>query len=363
MSQPLNLTEIEAIAKSKMAPSFWDYYRSGAGDEVTLKNNCQAFNDYHLLPRMLIDVSQRDLSTTILGQKVSMPILIAPTAFQCLAHPDGEIATAKSALAAETIMVLSTMATTSLEEVASAQSLPYRWFQLYIHRDRELTKFLVKRAETANYRALCVTVDAPLLGRREADIRNQFQLPAHLSLANLTGLKLPKAFAESGLFAYFQQQISDQVTWKDIKWLKSITDLPIILKGILRSDDALQAQKIGVDGIIVSNHGGRQLDGAIATINALPHIVDAVGDHLEIMLDGGIRRGIDVFKALALGAKAVLIGRPILWGLGMDGEAGANLVLTLLRNELDLAMALSGCPTIEEIDSSLIANCYTKLHS
>ena len=354
MIQPLNLTEIKAIAQTKIQPAFWDYYRSGAGDEVTLKNNCEAFHHYQLLPKMLVDVSQRNLSTTIFGQKVSMPILIAPTAFQCLAHRDGEIATAKSAVSAQTIMVLSTMSTKSLEEVARAQTSPYRWFQLYIHRDQKLTKTLVQRAEKAGYQALCVTIDAPVLGRREVDIRNQFQLPAHLSLANLTGLHLPETVAESGLFAYFQEQISDQVTWKDIEWLKSITNLPIILKGILRADDAQQAHRLGVDGIIISNHGGRQLDGAIATIDALPRIVETVGEQMEIMLDGGIRKGIDVLKAIALGAKAVLIGRPILWGLGMDGEIGIDLVLDLLRKELDLAMALSGCATLEEINFSLV---------
>ena len=354
MIQPLNLREIKAIAQTKIQPVFWDYYRSGAGDEVTLKNNCEAFDHYQLLPKMLVDVSQRNLSTTIFGQKISMPILIAPTAFQCLAHRDGEIATAKSAVSAQTIMVLSTMSTKSLEEVACAQTSPYRWFQLYIHRDQELTKTLVQRAETAGYQALCVTIDAPLLGRREVDIRNQFQLPSHLSLANLTSLHLPETAADSGLFAYFQEQISDQVTWKDIEWLKSITNLPIILKGILRADDAQQAHRLGVDGIIISNHGGRQLDGAIATIDALPRIVEAVGEQMEIMLDGGIRRGVDALKALALGAKAVLIGRPILWGLGMDGQIGVDLVLALLRKELDLAMALSGCATLEEINSSLV---------
>jgi 4-hydroxymandelate oxidase len=359
MNQPLNLNEIQTIAQSKIKPIFWDYFRSGSGDEITLKRNCQAFLNYQLLPKMLVDVSQRDLSTTILGQKVSMPILIAPTGFQCLAHPDGEIATAKSAVTAETIMVLSTMATTSLETVAQAQTLPYRWFQLYIHRDQELTKTLVKRAETAGYQGICVTVDAPVLGRREADIRNQFQLPPHLTLANLTGLQLPETLSGSGLFAYFQQQISNQVTWKDIEWLKSFTNLPIVLKGILRFEDALQAYNLGVDAIIVSNHGGRQLDGAIATIDALPAITEILGDKMDILLDGGIRRGIDVVKALALGAKAVLIGRPILWGLAMDGEKGVNLVLQLLREELDLAIALIGCTTVGQINSSFVTKIIT----
>ncbi len=357
MTKAINLKEIEAIAKKKIEQPFWDYYRSGAGDEITLKKNRKAFNKYELLPKTLVDVSQRDLSTTILGQKISMPILIAPTGFQCLAHPDGEIATAKSADKNQTIMVLSTMATTSLEKVAQSQTTPYRWFQLYLHKDQQLTKNLVSRAEKAGYQALCVTVDTPLIGRRETDIRNQFQLPSHLTLGNLTDLHFPEVKEESGLFAYFQKQISANVKAKDIEWLKSITKMPILLKGILRADDAHKAHQLGVDGIIVSNHGGRQLDGAIATIDALSPIVEAVGDKMEILLDGGIRRGIDVLKALSLGAKAVLIGRPILWGLGMDGEQGVNLVLELLKNELDLAMALSGCNSIEQINPSFVQKC------
>jgi 4-hydroxymandelate oxidase len=354
MPPPINLAEIKAIAQENLSSSFWDYYRSGAGDEVTLKLNREAFQGYQVLPKMLVDVSQRDLSTTLFGQSLSMPILIAPTAFQGLAHPEGEIATAQAAQTAKTIMVLSTMSNQSLEAVAQAQSQPYRWFQLYIHKDRALTKELVQRAEAAGYQALCVTVDAPLIGKREADIRNQFQLPAHLTLGNLSQTQLPNIPQGSSLFAYFQQQIDPGVTWKDLEWLKSLTHLPILLKGILRADDAQRACQLRVNGIIVSNHGGRQLDGAIASIDALGTIVNATGGELDILVDGGIRRGIDVFKALALGAKAVLIGRPILWGLAMNGEAGVQLVLELLRQELDLAMALSGCSSLQEIDSSFI---------
>ncbi len=355
MNQPINLSEYEALAPQKLSKMAYDYYASGADDEITLAENRQAFQRYRLRPKMLVDVSQRDLTTSILGQNLSMPILIAPMAFQCLADPDGEIATAKAASDLGTVMILSTMSTKSIEEVAQVNSK--RWFQLYIHRDRGLTKALVQRAETSGFSALCLTVDAPLIGRREADIRNRFTLPEGLELANLatmSNLKLPQGSQESGLFAYFQAQIDASLTWKDVAWLKSITNLPILLKGILRADDAIAAKKEGVEGIIVSNHGGRQLDGAVASLDALTEIVAAVGDELEVLVDGGIRRGTDVLKAICLGAKAVLVGRPILWGLAINGEAGVKHILELLRNELDLAMALSGCPSLKELDSSLI---------
>ena len=355
MNQPINLFEYEALAPQKLPKMAYDYYASGAEDEITLAENRQAFRRYRLRPKMLVDVSHRDLTTSILGQTLSMPILIAPMAFQCLAHPDGEIAAARAASELDTLMILSTMSTKSLEEVAQVNSK--RWFQLYIHRDRGLTKALVQRAETSGFTALCLTVDAPLIGRREADVRNGFTLPEGLELANLatmSNLTFPQTSQESGLFTYFQQQIDASVTWKDVEWLESITNLPILLKGILRADDAIMAAKIGVKGIIVSNHGGRQLDGAVASLDALAEIVETVGDKLEILVDGGIRRGSDILKAICLGAKAVLVGRPILWGLAVNGETGVKHILELLRDELDLAMALSGCPSLKDLDSSLI---------
>jgi len=353
MTKPINLFEYEALAKQKLSSMAWAYYSSGSLDEATLKDNRSAYERYRLFPRVLINVQKRNSNTLILGQSLSIPVLIAPMAFQCLAHPDGEIATAKSAQKAGIGMILSTLSTKSIEDVASID--PLRWFQLYIHKDRELTKALVKRAEKAGYSALCLTVDTPLLGRREADVKNKFVLPKDLELANLRrlqNLKIPQTENESGLFAYFQQQIDPALSWDDLTWLKQITNLPILLKGILRPDDAITAVQHGINGIIVSNHGGRQLDGAIAALDALPDIVRAVGDKVDILMDGGIRRGTDIFKALALGAKAVLVGRPILWGLSVDGEAGASHVLELLTNELDLAMALSGCPKISDIESS-----------
>ncbi|BAU64885.1 FMN-dependent alpha-hydroxy acid dehydrogenase [Stanieria sp. NIES-3757] len=357
MTRPINLFEYEAVAKQHLEPMVLDYYDSGALDEITLRENRKAIARYQLRPRMLVDVSQRDLTTTILGQTLSTPILIAPMAFQCLADPAGELATAQAAAVNQVVMVLSTLSTQSLEAVASQRQNTPQWFQLYIHRDRNLTQALVQRAETAGYSALCLTVDAPVLGRRECDRRNQFTLPPGMELANLVSmadLAIPHSEGESGLFAYFAQQIDPSVTWKDLEWLQSLTSLPILVKGILRGDDAQKAYEHGAKGIIVSNHGGRQLDCAIASFDALPEIVEAVGDKIDVLVDGGIRRGTDILKALALGAKAVLVGRPILWGLATEGEQGVSHVLELLIDELDLAMALSGCASIHAIDSSLV---------
>jgi len=357
LSRPINLFEYESLAPQYLSPMALDYYASGAWDEVTLRQNRTAFEQLKLRPRMLVDVSERDLSTEILGQFFSMPILIAPMAFQCLAHPEGELATARAAAELGAVMVLSTMSTKSLEEVAQVRQKTNQWFQLYVHRDRALTQALVERSEEAGFTALCLTVDAPVLGRRERDQRNQFTLPAEMELANLAtmaDLEIPQTLGESGLFTYFTQQLDPGLTWRDVEWLQSLTKLPVVVKGILRGDDALRAVEHGVKAIIVSNHGGRQLDSAIATIDALPEVVAAVGDAAEVLIDGGIRRGTDVFKALALGAKGVLVGRPVLWALAVDGEAGVRHALELLRDELDVAMALSGCATVKDIDASFV---------
>jgi len=355
--KPINLFEYETLAPQHLSPMALDYYASGAGDEITLRDNRVAFERFKLRPRMLVDVSQRDLSTQILGQSLQMPILIAPMAFQCLAHPDGEIATAKAAATLGTAMVLSTLATKRLEEVATVGKQTPQWFQLYVHRDHALTKALVERAYQAGFQALCLTVDAPVLGRRERDQRNQFTLPPGMELANLaalTDLEIPHKPGESGLFSYFLDQLNPALTWADLDWLQSLSPLPLVVKGILRPDDAIQAVEYGAKAVIVSNHGGRQLDGAIASIDALSEIVAAVGDKADVLVDGGIRRGTDILKAIALGAKAVLLGRPVLWGLAVAGEAGVQHVLELLRDELDLAMALSGCAKLQDIDPTLV---------
>ncbi len=338
-----------------------DYYNTGAGDEVTLRDNRAAFERVKLRPRMLVDVSDRNLTTKVLGQPLQLPLLIAPMAFQCLAHPEGEVATALAASQAGIGMVLSTLATKSIEEVATANCNPNstapQWFQLYVHKDRGVTRTLVERACAAGYKAICLTVDAPVLGRRERDKHNQFTLPPSLELANLvtiSGLNIPEQEGESGLFTYFAQQLDPAVTWRDVEWLQSLCPLPLVIKGILRGDDATSAVEYGASAIIVSNHGGRQLDGAVATVDALVEVVEAVDGRAEVIVDGGIRRGVDILKALALGAKAVLLGRPVLWGLAVGGKAGVAHVIELLRDELDVAMALSGCASLDDIDPSLV---------
>ncbi|MFN7413144.1 MAG: alpha-hydroxy acid oxidase [Dolichospermum sp.] len=353
----INLFGYEQLAKEHLSQMAFDYYSSGAWDEVTLRDNLAAFTRVKLRPKMLVDVSKINLTTQVLGESLRLPLLIAPMAFQCLADPEGEIATALAAADAGVGMVLSTLATKSLEEVATvAKGL--QWFQLYIHKDQGLTQALVQRAYTAGYKAICLTVDAPMLGKRERDQRNEFTLPPGLHPANLTnisGLDIPQAPGESGLLTYFAQQINPAVTWKDLEWLQSLSPLPLVVKGILRADDAVRAVEYGAQAIVVSNHGGRQLDGAIASLDALPDIIAAVDGKAEVLLDGGIRRGTDILKALAYGAKAVLIGRPVLWGLAVAGKIGVSHIISLLQDELNLAMALSGCASLGDIDSSLVS--------
>jgi 4-hydroxymandelate oxidase len=296
------------------------------------------------------------MTTRVLGIDLSMPMLVAPTAFHKLAHPDGELATARATRKASTAMVLSSLSNTDVEDVASVHP-EATLFQLYVYRDRQATVGLVRRVEEAGCKALVLTVDAPLLGRRERDVRNAFALPRELKVKNLVPAgygDLNAVVAESGLAAYFASLLDPSLSWKDIAWLRSLTKLPLAIKGIVRVDDALRARDEGASAIVVSNHGGRQLDGSPATLDVLAPIADAVDRDLEVLMDGGIRRGTDVLKALALGAKAVLVGRPVLWGLALDGEAGVSLVLDMLRRELDLAMALAGCPSLESVSRDLI---------
>jgi 4-hydroxymandelate oxidase len=357
----INLEEFEALARATLPAMVYDYYRSGSADEVTLRENRAAFERVRLAYRVLVDVSRRDPSTTLLGQAVSMPILVAPTAFHRLAHPEGEVATARAAGRAGTIMVLSTLSNSPVEAVVAASPAPV-WFQLYVYRDRGATEALVRRVEAAGCRALVVTVDAPLLGRRERDVRNRFRLPPDLAVANLLPQGyggLPQEAGESGLASYFASLLDPSLSWRDLAWLSSVTSLPLLVKGIVRADDALRAADHGAAGIVVSNHGGRQLDTSPPTLEVLPEIAEAIagragGPLVEILLDGGVRRGTDVVKALALGARAVLVGRPVLWGLAAAGEEGVAQVLELLAAELDLAMALCGSRTVAEIDRSLI---------
>ena len=354
-AEPLNLFDYERLAAERLQQMAYDYFASGAHDELTLRENRAAFERIQLRPRVLVDVSERDSSTRLLGRRHEAPLLVAPTAFAKMAHPDGELAIARAAGAAGVTMTLSTLATATLEDVAAAASAPL-WFQLYVFRDRDVTRSLVERAEAAGYEALVVTVDAPLLGRRERDARNRFVLPEGLVAENLMGDELRNlpAGSDSGLALYFASLFDQSLTWTDLEWLRSITRLPLLVKGVLRGDDAALAVEHGASGVIVSNHGGRQLDTAVPAIEALPEVVAAVDGRVEVLMDGGVRRGTDILKAIARGAGAVLVGRPLLWGLAVNGEQGARHVLETLRREFDLAMALSGCPAVEHIDAELL---------
>lgn len=357
MDSVLNLMDFERLARDHLSPMAWGYYVSGANDEITLSENRAGFARIPLYYKVLVDVSARSTATSVGGQPIAMPVVIAPTAFHKLAHPEGELATVRAASAAGTITILSTLSTTPVEDVVAAADGPV-WFQLYVYRDRDATRALVERVEAAGCQALVFTVDAPLLGRRERDVRQGFALPPELRVANMLAPghdALPDEHGQSGLAAYFASLLDPALTWADIDWLRSMTRLPIWVKGIVRADDARRAvDDYGVDGIVVSNHGGRQLDTAPATIDALPAIAQAVGDRAEIVLDGGVRRGTDVVKALALGARAVLLGRPVLWSLAVAGQAGVEHMLELLRAEIDLAMALCGCPTVADITADLL---------
>ena len=360
VTEILNLHELETLARARLPQMAWDYYAAGADDEHCVRRNCDAFEKHVLHYRVLVDVARRELATTVLGQRIAMPIAVAPTAFHRLAHKDGELASVRGAGDAGTIFVLSTLSTTAVEDVVAAASGPV-WFQLYVYRDRAATEGLVRRVEAAGCRALVLTVDAPLLGRRERDVKNRFALPAGLAIANLLPAgyeRLPPASGavpESGLAAYVAELLDPSLTWDVIAWLRSITTLPVLVKGIVRPDDAARAIAAGAAGVVVSNHGGRQLDAAPATIDVLARIVDAVAGGGDVLLDGGVRRGSDVIKALALGARAVLVGRPVLWGLAAGGREGVAAALGVLRRELDLAMALCGCPDIASITRDLVA--------
>jgi 4-hydroxymandelate oxidase len=351
----MNLTveDFEEKAQELLPQVVYDYYAGGAGDEWTLRENRRAFERWVLRPRFLVDTSNVDLTTTVLGQAIDFPVMVAPTAFHRLAHPEGELATARGTASAGSLMVVSTISTTSMEDVAAAVDSP-KWFQLYMHKDRELTGELVKRAVARDYSAIVLTVDTPLLGRRLRDERNSFTLPPGIGLANLEGVPLPNE-PGSNLFRYFADQLEIAMTWEDVAWLQDLSGVPVLLKGILTGEDARLAVEAGVQGIIVSNHGGRQLDGAPATLDVLPEIVEAVGGRAEVYLDGGVRRGTDVLKALGLGARAVLVGRPVLWGLATSGEGGVHEVLSMLKAELALAMTLAGRRTIADIDRSVVA--------
>ena len=353
----VSVFDYEAASRTKLTQTASDYYASGASDEITLRENHAAYDRIKLRPRVLRDISKRDLTTTVLGETISMPIMVAPTAFHCMASAEGEVATAKAAGKADTIMMLSTLATCSIEEVMAAATGSV-WFQLYYYKDRNATISLIQRAEAAGCKAIALTVDAQIWGRRERDVKNRFRLPKGLSIKNLMPAgkgDFPKEAADSGLASYVSWQFDPAMSWKDVDWLCSKTRLPVLLKGVLHPEDARLAVDHGAAGVIVSNHGGRQLDTVPATIEALPDIVEAVDGRIEVLIDGGIRRGTDVLKAIALGAKAVGVGRPIIWGLAVDGEEGASHVLQILRKEFELSMRLCGATAVDEIEKELLS--------
>lgn len=353
----LNLHEVEQLARATLPAATYDYFAGGAEDEVTVANNRAAFEALAFRPRVLVDVSHRETATTLLGSAASAPIVVAPMAFQRLAHPDGEAGMSRAAAAAGVPMTVSTFATLSLEEVRAAAPGP-RWFQLYVHQDRGITAELVRRAAAAGYQALVLTVDVPEIGRRERDERNGFRLAADLRVANFTpehGTPITTDGEGSGLARFIHGMRDASLSWKDLAWLRGLSPMPLLVKGILRADDARRALDHGVAGVVVSNHGGRQLDGALASLTALPAVAEAVDNRALVMMDGGVRRGTDIVKALALGAKAVMLGRPALWGLAAGGEAGAVRVLELLRQELSRAMALVGAATLSDLTRDLIA--------
>jgi 4-hydroxymandelate oxidase len=352
---PINLHDYEVLAQQRMAPAVWDTYAQGSEDEITLQANRSAYTTIRLRPQALVDVRNCTTATTVLGTPVSLPVMVAPASVHQLAHPQGELATARAARAAGAVMVASTLSSYSLEETAAAAEGSPLWFQLYIYRDRTLTHHLLERVERAGYRAIVLTVDAPYIANRERDRYNNFTLPDGIRFGNFIGRGYREAGATSDTPITWQTRGEREIlTWDVIPWLRSATSLPLLLKGILTAEDAARAVQAGIDGIIVSNHGGRQLDTVLPTIEALPEVVQAVDGRCEVYVDGGIRRGTDILKALALGARAVLIGRPVIWGLVVDGEAGVRDVFRILQEELTLAMRLAGCPTIASINRSLV---------
>ena len=343
MSEPvLNLLDYESLAQERMPGPVWDLVAAGADDGVTLAENRRAFERVAIRPRVLVDVSRINMTTQLLGDEVAAPVMVAPTGPQGAVCAEGEVATAEAAGRAGVLIVAPSGSNRTIEEIAAAATAPL-WLQLYLYPERERTLALVRRAEAAGCRAIMLTADSPRFGRKERSLRteDQFDWPEHGNLAGLPPARLP--FVRGA-----------PATWADVDWLQSETPLPLVLKGVLTGEDATIAAARGVAGIVVSNHGGRQLDGAVASLDALPEVVAEAGGRCEIYLDGGVRRGTDVLKAIALGAKAVMVGRPVLWGLAAAGADGVADVLGMLKAELQLAMALAGRPTLADIDRTTV---------
>ncbi|HEV2445240.1 MAG TPA: alpha-hydroxy acid oxidase, partial [Candidatus Sulfopaludibacter sp.] len=336
LDQLLSLFDFKAAAEKRIAPGALARISGGAADEITLRWNHEAYEHIRLKPRVLVDVSKLDTRVRLFSQELPFPILLAPTGGQRFVHPEGELAAVRGAASANAIYVISSSASMRVEDIAKAATGPV-WFQIYVQKDRGFTRDLVQRAEDAGCRALCLTVDSPVFGARNREDRGKGQLPER-ELPNLQG----------------KDYLDPTLTWKDVEWLRSFVRRPLLLKGILNPEDAQIGVGAGVDGIIVSNHGARNLDTVPATIDALPLVAEKVEKRVPILVDGGIRRGTDVLKALARGAQAVQIGRPYLWGLGLAGADGVARVVQILRKEFELAMALSGRPTLASIDRSVL---------
>ncbi len=353
----LSVDEYELAARHRLPADVWDYLAGGAGSEATLTANRAALRRWALRPRFLVDVSACDPSTTLLGARLAAPIGVAPMAFHRLAHQDGEVATARAAGEAGVLYVASLFASRSIEDIAAAASGPL-WLQLYWLRRREVMLDLIRRAEAAGFGALVLTVDTPRVGRRLRDIRNGFAVPAGVAAVNIA----PDVMAAvhdgrpegSAVQRHSREQFDPAVRWRDLAWLRAHTSLPVVLKGLLTAEDARLAVAHGAAAVIVSNHGGRQLDQAVSTLDALPEVVEAVDGECPVLVDGGFRTGADVLTALALGARAVLLGRPVLWGLACQGDTGAHAVLRIVAEELADAMVLSGRPRLADVDSSLV---------
>jgi (S)-2-hydroxy-acid oxidase len=350
----VNVSDFEEIARGKLKKPVFDFIAGGAEDEVSLARNLSAWGRYQLLPRVLVDVRNVDASIELLGVEMPFPLLLAPVAYQRLVDDEGEKATARAAAAAGVTMVLSTMATCAIEEVAAAADGP-KWFQLYVNSDRKVTQRMVERAENAGFRALCLTVDVPYLGRRERDIYNKLQFADEIIPKNYEGM-IDVGPYESGATLAEQAAglIDPGLTWECVDWLRSITTMPVLVKGVLAAADAKLAVEHGAAAVIVSNHGGRQLDSVVAPVEVLEEVVGAVAGRVPVLVDGGVRRGTDIVKALALGASAVLIGRPYVWGLASRAEKGVGQVIEMLREEFRLAMALCGCRKVGEISRALV---------
>ncbi len=343
---PICLADLEALALAKLDPGVGSYYSGAANDERTLADNLAAFHRWRFVPRIGVEIEGRDTSVEVLGRRWPTPFMVAPLALQRMGDPDGELAGARACAARGLTMSLSTVASATIEDVAAAGAPA--WFQLYLLRDRDRNRDLLDRAAAAGYEAIILTMDAPILGRRERDIRTGFHLPAGIGYANIRRGALKRGDT------YGDDEMKPSNTWDDLAWVVGATRLPVIVKGVLHPDDAVRALDLGAAGVGVSNHGGRQLDGSIAALDALPAVVDAVAGRAPVLLDSGIRRGTDVLLALALGARAVMLGRPVLWGLAWSGEAGVGRAFDMLAAEVELALGLAGLARADEASRDLV---------